>query len=207
MPKFPSREPDVVALAEAMVAGYTLHPTDFPSVTVATLTTALTNYKNQRQTQENAASQAQIATATKDEKLDSLTELMKNDLKMSEVYTTTDPEKLYEIGWGPRTQPMPITAPGSPTELHPTAEGQSMLWLEWTKPAADSGGAVRNYIIERRDQQPDKTFGSWTLVQTTYNTEINLTEQPDAVRVEYRVKAVNLGGESMPSNTVSVTLP
>ena len=207
MPKFPNREPDVVALAEAMVAGYTAHAADFPSVTVATLTTALNNYKTQRTTKENAESQAQIATVTKDEKLDLLTELMKNDLKMSEVDTTADPEKLYEIGWGPRTQPMPITAPGSPTELHPTAEGQGLLWLVWTKPAVDSGGAVRNYIIERRDQQQDKTFGPWTLVQTTYNTEINLTEQPDSIRVEYRVKAVNAGGESMPSNSVSVVLP
>ena len=129
MPKFPNREPDVVALAEAMVAGYTAHAADFPSVTVATLTTALNNYKTQRTTKENAESQAQIATVTKDEKLDLLTELMKNDLKMSEVDTTADPEKLYEIGWGPRTQPMPITAPGSPTELHPTAEGQDCSGL------------------------------------------------------------------------------
>ena len=207
MPTFPKREPDVVALAEAMVAGYTAHAADFPSVTVATLTTALTNYKNQRQTKENAESQAQIATVTKDEKLDMLTELMKNDLKVSEVDTTADPEKLYEIGWAPRAQPSPIDAPGSPTELHPTAEGQGLLWLEWTKPAADAGGPVRNYIIERRDQQTDKTFGPWTLAQTTYNTEINLTEQPIDVRVEYRVKAVNLGGESMPSNSAAVTLP
>ena len=207
MPKFPIREPDVVALAESMVAGYTAHATDFPSVTVADLTTALTNYKNQKQTKENAESQAQIATVTKDEKLDILTELMKNDLKLSEVDTTDDPERLTEIGWGPRSQPTPIAAPGSPTELHPTAEGQGILSLVWTKPATDTGGIVRNYIIERRDQQQDKTFGPWTLVQTTYNTEINLTEQPDSIRVEYRVKAVNAGGESMPSNSVSVVLP
>lgn len=207
MPKFPIREPDVVALAEAMVAGYTAHAADFPSVTVATLSTALANYKTQRTTKENAESQAQIATVTKDEKLDILTELMKNDLKLSEVDTTADPEKLTEIGWGPRSQPTPIVAPGSPTELHPTAEGQGIISLVWTKPAADSGGIVRNYIIERRDQQTGGGFGPWNLVQTTYNTEINLTEQPDSVRVEFRVKAVNAGGESMPSNSVSVVLP
>jgi len=207
MPQFPKREPDIVALAETMVAGYTSHAADFPSVTVATLSTALTNYKTQKTAQDNAEGQAQIATVTKDEKLDSLVELMKNDLKLSEVDVTTDPEKLYEIGWGPRQQPTPILAPGSPTELHPTAEGQGTIWLEWTKPATDSGGPVRNYIIERRDQQQDGSFGPWTLAQTTYNCEINLTDQPDNVRVEYRVKAVNAGGESMPSNTVSVVLP
>jgi hypothetical protein len=205
MPKFPKTEAEVVALAEAMIAGYTAHAADFPSVTVAQLSTALTNYKNQRQTQENARGQAQIATVTKDEKLDALEELMKNDLKLSEVDVVADPEKLYEIGWGPKADPQPIAAPGSPTDLHPIAEGQGTLWLEWDKPA--NGGPVRNYIIERRQQAEGGEFGAWTLVQTTYDCEINLTDQPVEIRVEYRVKASNEAGESMPSNSVSVVLP
>jgi len=206
MPKFPKTEAEVVALAETMVAGLTTHAADFPSVTVATLSTALTNYKNQRQTQENAKSQAQIATVTKDEKLDALVELMKNDLKLSEVDVADDPEKLTEIGWGPRSEPEPIIAPGSPTELHPIAEGQGTIWLEWDKP--ESGGPVRNYIIERRQQaQTGGDFGAWTLANTTYNCEINLADQPVNIRIEYRVKAVNAAGESMPSNSVSVVLP
>jgi uncharacterized protein (DUF433 family) len=206
MPKFPKTEAEVVALAETMVAGYTAHAADFPSVTVAQLSTALSTYKSQRQTQEDKRSQAQIATVTKDERLELLTELMKNDLKLSEVDVTDDPEKLTEIGWGPRQDPQPIIAPGSPTDLHPTAEGQGTIWLEWDKPA-NGGGPVRNYIIERRDQQQGGTFGAWNLVQTTYDCEINLTEQPDNIRVEYRVKAANAAGESMPSNSVSVVLP
>ena len=207
MPQFPKREPDIVALADTMVAGFTAHAADFPSVTVAALSTALSNYKSQKQTKENAESQAQIATVTKDVKLEALAALMKNDLKLSEVDTTADPEKLYEIGWGPRSQPTPIEAPGSPTELHPTAEGQGTILLVWNKPATDSGGSVRNYIIERRDQQQGGAFGAWSLVNTTYNCEINLTDQPDNVRLEYRVKAANAAGESMPSNSVSVVLP
>jgi hypothetical protein len=207
MPRFPKSEPEIVALAEEMIAGYTSHAADFPSVTVAQLSTMLTNYKNQKQTQENAEGQAQIATVTKDEKLDGLVELMKNDLKLSEVDVTDDPEKLYEIGWGPRSQPTPILAPGSPTELHPTAEGQGSIGLIWEKPASGSGGPVRNYIIERRDQQQGSDFGPWTLCNTTYNCEINLTDQPESVRIEYRVKAANAAGESLPSNSVSVVLP
>ncbi|MDD5326860.1 MAG: fibronectin type III domain-containing protein [Phycisphaerae bacterium] len=206
MPKFPNREAEVVALAETMVAGLTAHAADFPSVDAVSLQAALTNYKSQRQTQEDARSQAQIATVTKDEQLDALTELMKNDLKLSEVDVADDPEKLTEIGWGPRQDPQPIVAPGSPTDLHPISEGQGTIWLKWDKPA-NGGGPVRNYIVERRDQQQDGSFGAWTLVQTTYNCEINLTEQPDNVRVEYRVKASNAAGESMPSNSVSVVLP
>jgi hypothetical protein len=207
MPKFPKTEAEVVALAETMVAGYTAHAADFPSVTVAQLSTALSTYKSQRQSQENAKGQAQIATVTKDEKLDALTELMKNDLKLSEVDVTNDPEKLYEIGWGPRQDPQPIAAPGSPTDLHPIAEGQGTLWLEWEKPPTDVNKPVRNYIIERRQQAEGGEFGPWGLVQTTYDCDINLTEQPVEIRVEYRVKASNEAGESMPSNSVSVVLP
>jgi hypothetical protein len=205
MPKFPKTEAEVVALAETMVAGLTAHGADFPSVTVASLSTALANYKNQRQTQENAKSQAQIATVTKDDKLDILVELMRNDLKLSEVDVATDPEKLTEIGWGPRSEPQPIIAPDSPTELHPIAEGQGTIWLKWEKPS--NGGPVRNYIIERRQQAQGSEFGAWMLANTTYNCEINLTEQPVNVRLEYRVKAANAAGESMPSNSVSVVLP
>ena len=206
MPKFPNKEADVVALAETMVAGLTTHAVDFPSVTVAGLSTALANYKNQRQTQENAKSQAQIATVTKDDKLDVLVEVMRNDLKLSEVDVADDPERLTEIGWGPRSVPQPIVAPGSPTELHPIAEGQGIIWLKWEKPA--NGGTVRNYIIERRQQiQSGGEFGVWSLVNTTYNREINLTDQPENVRLEYRVKAANAAGESLPSNSVSVVLP
>jgi len=205
MPRFPKSEPEIVALAEEMIAGYTAHAADFPSVAVADLQTTLTNYKSQKQTQEDNESKAQIATVTKDEKLDALVELMKNDLKLSEVDVTDDPEKLTEIGWGPRSQPQPIIAPGSPTELHPVAEGQGSVGLVWEKPA--SGGPVRNYVIERRDQQQGSDFGPWTLANTTYNCEINLTDQPESVRIEYRVKAANAAGESLPSNSVSVVLP
>ena len=205
MPKFPKSEADVVELAQLMVAGYTAHAADFPSVTVADLSTALTNYTTQRNTQENARSQSQIATVTKDEKLDKLVELMRNDLKLSEVDVAADPEKLTEIGWGPRNDPTPIIAPGSPTELHPIAESQGAISLVWEKP--ESGGPVRNYIIERRQQAEGGEFGSWMLISTTYNCDANLIDQPDSVRIEYRVKAVNAGGESMPSNSVSVVLP
>jgi len=206
MPKFPIREAEIVALAETMITGLSTHEEDFPSVDSEPLGVGLTNYKYSKQAQDDARSQAQITTVTKDGKLEALVELMKNDLKLSEVDVADDPEKLTEIGWGPKADPQPIIAPGSPTELHPTAEGQGAIYLVWEKPASGSG-PVRNYIIERRQQAQGGDFGAWSLVNTTYNTEINLTEQPVNVRIEYRVKAVNAAGESMPSNSVSVVLP
>ena len=210
MPKFPKKESEVVVLAETMIAGYTAHPADFPSITasaVSELSTVLGNYQTDKQSQSDARAQAKIATETKDTKLDDLTELMKNDLKVSEVDVVDNPEKLAQIGWGPRQQPQPVEAPGQPNNLHPVAEGQGMLWLAWDSPATDSGGPVRNYIIERREQPAGGgEFGSWAIVGTALNNEINLLDQPRGIQMEYRVKAANIGGESMPSNTAAVEL-
>jgi hypothetical protein len=205
MPAFPRTESEIVALAEAMVAGYTAHAADFPSVTVATLNTALSTFQTNQQAQMNARSQAQIATETKDTKLDALVELMKNDLKMSEVDTVNAPEKLTEIGWAPRQQPQPVELPGQPEELHPTSEGPGDIWLEWISPT--SGGIIRNYIIERREQPAGGgNFGDWSVIGTSLNTDTHLLEQPRGIQMEYRVKAANVSGESMPSNTAAVVL-
>lgn len=208
MPTFPTKESEVVVLADTMIAGYTAHPADFPSITasaVSYLSTVLGNYQADRNDQEDARAQAKLATVTKDGKLDDLTELMKNDLKLSEVDVVDNPEKLAQIGWGPRQQPQPVEAPGQPNNLHPVAEGQGMLWLAWDRPA--NGGPVRNYIVERREQPAGGgEFGSWAIVGTALNNEISLTDQPRGIQMEYRVKATNLGGESMPSNTAAVVL-
>ena len=211
MPTFPTKESEVVALVEAMIAGYTAHPADFPSIDPLTdlvaLQTALNDYQTDRQSQTDARAQAQLATVTKVTKLDTLSEWMRNDLKLSEVDVADDPEKLTQIGWGPRQEPQPVVAPGQPANLHPVAEGQGMLWLAWDSPAADSGGPVRNYIVERREQPAGGgEFGPWSIVGTALNNEINLTDQLRSIQMEYRVKAANIGGESMPSNTSAVVL-
>jgi len=204
---FPAKEGDVVDLAERMIEGLTDHGSDFPSMDLAALQAELTNYKEGKQVQEDTKGQLKIATTAKDEDLDSLTTLMKNELKKAEVDCTAAPQNLYEIGWGPRQEPSPIQAPGVPTLLRSTAEGIGEIWLAWDKPASDSGGTIRNYLIERCDQKPDNTFGPWMLVDTVYNNEAHLLEQPSNQRLIYRVKASNVAGASGPSNTLFVLLP
>ena len=192
-----------------MIAGYTAHPADFPSIDPLTdlvaLTAARDAYQADRQSQIDAKAQAQIATQTKSAKLGELEELMKNDLKLSEVDVADDPEKLAQIGWGPRQQPQPVEAPGQPTNLHPVAEGQGILWLAWDRP--ESGGIVRNFVVERREQPAGGgVFGPWEIVGTALNNEISLDDQTRGIQLEYRVTAVNLGGTSTPSNTAAVVL-
>ena len=203
--KFPSKENDIVALAETMVAGYTEHAADFPSVDAAELQTTLSDYQADRQSQSDARSQAQIATETKSQQLDALTDLMKNDLKVSEVDVADEPEKLTQIGWGPKAPPQPTVAPGQPDDFLPIAEGQGTVWLKWSKPK--TGGAVRNYLIQRRDQnEAGGPFTSWMLIDSTFNSEINISDQPRGIEMEYRVIAANEAGQSIPSNTAPVVL-
>jgi hypothetical protein len=210
MAVFPKAENDVVALAQQIVDGLTNHAGDFPSVNhleAVHLDDTLTNYKGLRTQQDNAKSQAQIATVTKQEGYQELIILMKNALKKAETDSVIDPEKLSEIGWGPKSDPTPINSPGTPTELEAAKEGEGTVVLRWTKPPFDTNKPVRNYIIERRQQLPDKTFGPWELAQTTYDAEMRLMDQPIEVRLEFRIKAANAAGESMPSNSAAVTLP
>jgi hypothetical protein len=205
MPTFPRTEAEVVALAEIMIAGYTAHGADFPSVTVVDLQTALTSYQTDKNSQEDARAQAKIATETKSDTLEALIELMKNDLKLSEVDVADDPEKLAQIGWGPRQQPQPVPPPGQPDNFVPTAEGPGDVWFEWDNP--EEGGIIRNYIIERRVQPAGGgDFGPWEVVETSLNKEVHLLEQPRGIQMEYRVKAANVSGESLPSNTAAVVL-
>ena len=111
MANFPKSENDVVGLAEAMVDGYTEYGEDFPGVAVLTLETALTEFKAARAAQESARGQARIATTAKNDKFAALVELMKNDLKVSEVDTADDPDKLSLIGWGTKSPGTPIAPP------------------------------------------------------------------------------------------------
>jgi hypothetical protein len=123
-----------------------------------------------------------------------------------EVDVADGPEKLTEIGCNLRQELKPIQLPGSPTQLRAIAEGQGTLWLKWEKSA--NGGPVRNYIIIRRQMtEGGGPFGPWTLAHTTHNCGIPLTDLPADALLQYRVKAVNTDGESMPSNTISVILP
>jgi len=209
MSSFPVREDDVINLAEQIIAGATAHPGDFPSLTpalITQLTGELDGFREARTDQESTKGQLKIATVTKEDGFDNLVTMMKNFLKKAEVDCTTLPENLAEIGWGTRNAPTPIQSPTAPTNLHPVAEGVGEIWMNWDKPANDSNRPVRNFVIERHDQQ-QAGFGPWNLVATSYDTEIHLVGQPTEVRVEFRVKAANAAGESMPSNTVSVVLP
>ena len=207
MPKFPKVEADIAALATSMIAGYGAHVADFPSADSVALTAAYGAYFGAKNDQTDAMAAAQVATETKNAVLDVLEDLMAAELKKSEVGVGSDGEKLEYIGWGPKSAPGPSTPPGQPRSLESVAQGPGTLFLDWKAPARGTGGSVRTYLIERREQPAGGgEFGPWAQVGIAIESETSLADQPRGPQLEYRVKAVNVGGESVPSNTVAMVL-
>jgi len=209
MPRFPKREADILALANAMIDGYAAHPADFPShiVTPPWLQLARGRLILAQREQIEARAAARVATDEKDAKVAALIERMRAELKKSEVDVGGDSEKLEYIGWGPKAIPSPADPPGQPRNLDAALQGAGTVLLDWKAPARGSGGNVRTYVIERRAQpEGGGEFGEWAQAGIALESETTLMHQPRGVQLEYRVKVVNTGGESVPGNTVAVVL-
>jgi hypothetical protein len=204
MPKFPKQESEVLLLAYMMLGGFSLSPLDFPSVDSTPLSNALNDYITKSAYYKVARSAAQQATEAKNTKLDELLRLMKNCLKKSQVDTAAAPQKLSLIGWGPKPAAQASEIPDAPMNLVCIEQGGSKPLLRWQRPSGKA--PVRNYIIERRMENAEGTFGAFVIAASSFSTEITLADQPLQVQLEYRVKAVNTAGESMPSNVVAVVL-
>jgi hypothetical protein len=215
MATYPRTQSEISALTESMIAGYNEHPGDFPSADVAALTTARENYETASEALAEAQAAAKIAAVEKAENLKQLQVITKAQLIKSQVDTAGSPEKLGQIGWGPKAEPQSMQAPYSPGNLKITAQGiggednnKGILHLSWRKSAFKRARFVRYYSVERRQMAKQKTDrnGQWQHIATALDNKISLIEEPTGSRLEYRVKAVNKGGESSSSNTISVVL-
>jgi hypothetical protein len=201
MAQYPRTQAQIASLADSLIGGFTAHPQDFPHADVPSLETARDEFIAASNTLTDAESAVAVAAKEKLEKLQRLEVTIKTNIKMASVDCGDDPEKLAEICWGPKRAPQPIAPPGQPTNLAVIAQSEDTVFLNWCKAARKAGGPVRTYIIERRSNNQD-----WTLVSTALNNEAKLEKQPTGCKLEYRVKAINSSGESMPSNTVGVVL-
>lgn len=204
MPRFPSKEAAISDLARTMFYGFAAHHDDFPSINYIPLLTAWKAYKAARAVQSEAVAAAQLATQQKNSALAELVEVMKSLLKKAEVDVCDAPHKLEYIGWGPKADPQPADPPAAPGNLVSLAEGPGTVILKWDSPVG--GGPARNYIIEYREQTGGGPFGPWLIASSSLDNQANLTGQQRGIQLEYRVKAINTGGESPPSNTVVVML-
>ncbi|MGD0785259.1 MAG: fibronectin type III domain-containing protein [Sedimentisphaerales bacterium] len=206
MTKFPKSEPQIMALVYRMVAGFAMHPADFPRIPFLIrikLLNAGRSYLFAKKDLVEANAKLRIATKAKNEMLLELINIMKASLQKAQVDVSANPEKLKLIGWEPKTAYQPTQIPGQPTNLVAVHKQDGVVDLNWKKPA--DGGIVYNYIIERRCLDANQS-DNWTLEAISYTCQVNLPSQPKDIKLEYRVKASNLAGQSIPSNAVTITL-
>ncbi len=208
MAVFPKQEMDILALANAMLAGYQANPGDFPHADVPVLQTATDDFRNGLLVAVCFRAMAKIKTEEKDTALEALVANMTVQLQQSEVDTANDPGKLELIGWGKKTPAQPSNPPNQPRALEAIMQGPGTVFLDWKSPIiGGKGGPVRAYIIYRREQpQAGGAFGNWEQAGMALETQALLTNESQRRQIEYRIIAVNSAGISVPSNTAAVVL-
>ena len=203
--RYPRQQAEVVSLVDSMISGISEHSAIFTHCNAAALQTARNEYEEANNALMDTESAMALAAKRKLEKFNKLQQEMKKQIKLGVVDTVDNPVQLGLIGWGAKRAPQQIEIPGSPTNLKITAQGDNgMICLVWDK--SRDGGPVRCYTIERRQCNGSNPYGDWMLAATALNNEHKLTKQPIGCKLEYRVKAINSSGESMPSNTIGVVL-
>ena len=192
-----------MVLCDKMTYGYYRHAADFPRVFRSILMSRRSSYNTAKKDFKQARANIRIQAKATERKLLELKQVMKNCLQKSEVDVASNPEKLKQIGWGPRTEPQPVQLPSQPTDLQLISKENQTVKLKWVRP--DDSQPVRNYVIERREQTSEG-LSDWTIVQISYNTELTLRNQPLGIQLEYRVRAANNAGTGPASNTIAIVI-
>ncbi|MBI9019562.1 MAG: fibronectin type III domain-containing protein [Phycisphaerae bacterium] len=202
--KFPGDESNIVVLSNKMISGLASHGTDFPSIDPLPLSTAQSEYLAASTAMESAKAAYRAAVTAKNAKLGTLKSIMKDDIKLADVDCAGDPDKLYEIGWAPKSPAVPLAAPGQVEDFIAVTQGPGDITFKWTK--AVTGGKASNFIVQRRNEDSTGVFSSWVQICTCFETSCQLNEQPRGSQLEYRIIATNPAGDALPSNTVSAVL-
>ena len=102
------------------------------------------------------------------------------------------------------------TPPGAPTGLKAVAQGPTQINLSWSAPSDGGGAAITAYDLRHIETgATDKADANWTVAEawTTGSGPLQyvLTGLAGATQYDVQVRAVNAGGESEWSATVSET--
>ncbi|WP_417912162.1 fibronectin type III domain-containing protein [Candidatus Electronema sp. TJ] len=200
MPRFPISDPELIALAQKLIAGLQDNP-DFPTppVSPAQLQASLDAFVGQCDAQTAAQAAAEQATAAKNTGHEQLAAEMKGDLRYAEYAVEGDDAKLSTLGWGAKSPHTPISAPGQPFKFQIMRSGPGAAKATWKRPV--EGGHAACYLVKMRGEG-----GTWVSAGTFVEPEAELTNLERGKELEFYVLALNRAGESLPSNSMTVVL-
>jgi len=77
---------------------------------------------------------------------------------------------------------------------------RNLVQLKWTSPRDDGGSPVTGYIVEKYEKRGG---GDWSQVNSVpvVGTEYTVPGLAENETYQFRIKAVNLAGESLPSRS------
>ena len=95
-----------------------------------------------------------------------------------------------------------VSEPGQPVNLAAVVLGSS-IQLTWSAPGSTGGSDITDYIVEYQLT----TGGTWSVFAdgTSINTTALVTGLSNNVSYDFRVRAVNIIGQSIPSNVATAT--
>lgn len=202
--QYPTREAEILRLANDIAAGLAAHTEVFPAAPVSPdeLEQALAAHDANREAAIEARAAAVQSTADKEGSLAQIQDMSKSVIRYAENQTRGDDGKLQLLGWGGRRSRTTtvIEPPGQPNTLEVIREGKDWIFLDWKGPMV--GGEVAAYRIQRRIRED----GDWMDVGMSVESEVTLNGQEPGVEYEYRVTAVNKAGEGPPSNIARAVL-
>ncbi|MCP4200749.1 MAG: fibronectin type III domain-containing protein, partial [bacterium] len=199
--RFPKAEAKIAHLAQQIADGLDHAAEEFPSPTVppAVLRAQLEDYREKSAALARSRAEAKIRRVDKNNALKTLKDSMRADLRYAEVTARRHPERLTQLGWGPRRPRTPLEPPGEVRNMKIRDEGDTWVFLAWDAP--DEGGEVAVYQIQRKQPR-----GKWGDVATSIDRVELLHDQPRGVELEFRVLAMNRAGTGGPSATVKAVL-
>ena len=130
-------------------------------------------------------------------KQDIILSIPKTEREFSGVYKLilSNPNGVYETS----ANCLILAEPGRPEgPLTVTEIPDSKVKLSWNKPKDDGGSRVTHYIIEWQDRGSD----SWEPCQVNGADDTEVTLDDFNKDMKYRIKAVNMEGESGPLEVV-----
>ena len=155
--QYPSREAEILRLANDIAAGLAAHTEVFPAAPFSPeeLEQALAEHDGNREAAIQARATAAQSTADKDGSLAKIQDMSKSVIRYAENHSRGDDGQLQLLGWGGRrSRTVTVTEPpGQPRTLEVIREGKNWIFLDWKE--SMEGGEVAAYRVQRRARSGD----------------------------------------------------